>query len=227
MSFKVCRFLFVGVMAFTLGGVVMEAQGATYGPYSSGTGLWLTIGPDEDEDEPSVENTIIVTDNFFINNMSVTLDIGHSYVSDLMIELTGPNDKTIWFRIPEWQSGGPGNPNEFELGQGYTFTDNAAIYIPTDDIVGPPKWKIPGGEYLPNDPIGNFAYFFKDSNAYGNWTLRIWDIVGPDDEGTLDSWQLNFDGTPVPIPGAVWLLGAGLAGLAGFRRNFRSYTRRH
>jgi hypothetical protein len=30
----------------------------------------------------------------------------------------------------------------------------------------------------------------------------------------------NLTTTPVPLPGAVWLLGAGLVGLLGFRRKF-------
>lgn len=30
--------------------------------------------------------------------------------------------------------------------------------------------------------------------------------------------QISIEGTPVPIPGAVWLLGSGLIGLAGVRR---------
>ena len=33
--------------------------------------------------------------------------------------------------------------------------------------------------------------------------------------------QFQVDVDPVPIPGAVWLLGSGLFGLLGLRRKFR------
>ena len=32
--------------------------------------------------------------------------------------------------------------------------------------------------------------------------------------------EVQFEGSPVPIPGAVWLLGSGLIGLVGIRRKF-------
>jgi hypothetical protein len=36
-----------------------------------------------------------------------------------------------------------------------------------------------------------------------------------------ESWQFNMSTTPVPVPAAVWLLGSGLVGLAGFRRKLK------
>lgn len=40
--------------------------------------------------------------------------------------------------------------------------------------------------------------------------------MSTDIEATYESFYM--EGNPVPIPGAVWLLGSGLVGLAGFRR---------
>lgn len=42
----------------------------------------------------------------------------------------------------------------------------------------------------------------------------------PDAELT-DSYILSATGNPVPVPAAIWLLGSGLAGLAGLRRTRR------
>lgn len=44
--------------------------------------------------------------------------------------------------------------------------------------------------------------------------------IGGRYETTYDDFYLA--GNPVPIPGAVWLLGSGLVGLAGARRKFKS-----
>jgi hypothetical protein len=38
----------------------------------------------------------------------------------------------------------------------------------------------------------------------------------PDDDHVV--WAVWSEAAPVPIPGAVWLLGSGLAGIAGLRK---------
>jgi hypothetical protein len=50
---------------------------------------------------------------------------------------------------------------------------------------------------------------FRDLNPV-DW----WETYNPDD-------YVNLNPAPVPIPGAVWLLGSGLIGLAGARRKFK------
>jgi len=34
--------------------------------------------------------------------------------------------------------------------------------------------------------------------------------------------EIDFYGNPVPIPGAIWLLGSGLIGIIGIRRKFKN-----
>jgi len=43
--------------------------------------------------------------------------------------------------------------------------------------------------------------------------------INPD--GFEEGWIAEIDPTPVPIPGAVWLLGSGLIGMVGIRRKFK------
>lgn len=44
---------------------------------------------------------------------------------------------------------------------------------------------------------------------------------GPEGAGGTLDLTVTYTHTPVPIPGAVWLLGSGLVGIAGLRRKFQ------
>lgn len=61
----------------------------------------------------------------------------------------------------------------------------------------------PLGSLLNNSP----DFSMSDNGGVGIFTLK---------EATFNNFSLT--GNPVPIPGAVWLLGSGLVGIAGFRR---------
>lgn len=63
---------------------------------------------------------------------------------------------------------------------------------------------------------------WSDSYIDGNWVATIsgpWSYTHT--EGDRGYYSFSGTGTVVPIPGAIWLLGSGLIGLAGFRRKFR------
>jgi hypothetical protein len=54
----------------------------------------------------------------------------------------------------------------------------------------------------------NLAQLFKSTDWYNNGiTLE-----------TFSDTNINFQGSAVPIPGALWLLGSGLIGIVGIRR---------
>jgi hypothetical protein len=48
----------------------------------------------------------------------------------------------------------------------------------------------------------------------GNWNASV-------DKSFDTAVRATYEYTPVPIPAAFWLLGTGLAGLAGLRRNMK------
>lgn len=70
------------------------------------------------------------------------------------------------------------------------------------------------GEYLRMaQEAGNYS---SDTILYG-WTTK-------EDKDFTNNYELSLTVThaPVPVPGAVWLMGTGLAGLVGLRRRNRS-----
>jgi hypothetical protein len=64
-----------------------------------------------------------------------------------------------------------------------------------------------------------------------HWTTPTWDTIGYESKISYDSGTTWYDystehafrleSSAVPIPGAIWLFGPGLAGLAAIRRKFR------
>ena len=55
-------------------------------------------------------------------------------------------------------------------------------------------------------------------NADYNFILSVFDHTGRELVASTNMLVKVGDGAPVPIPGAVWLLGSGLVGLIGLKR---------
>jgi hypothetical protein len=64
--------------------------------------------------------------------------------------------------------------------------------------------------------------FLNTSNTIGTYEFNV--TLNPHDTGVLNfrTYATTSATQPVPIPGAVWLLGTGLVGLVGIRRRQRS-----
>ncbi|NPV04897.1 MAG: hypothetical protein HPY67_09215 [Syntrophaceae bacterium] len=102
------------------------------------------------------------------------------------------------------------------------------IAVQKNDIIG---WYYPkiaqGDNYYP--PGGVIGYSDGGNNTHWYWPAE--GAVPPGIGGTLAlslfsdggprTYSINVEGNPVPIPGALWLLGSGLLGLVAFRRRFK------
>ncbi len=67
--------------------------------------------------------------------------------------------------------------------------------------------------------IAGFDTYWEQAFYYENNYQKALARYVMDHEGSaLLTWSVN--GSPTPIPGAVWLLGSGLVGLVGLRRRF-------
>lgn len=126
---------------------------------------------------------LLVDRHLIIKDIDVYFDITHTQVGDLRIFLDGPEGeslmlKELWLPWQEEQS------NMY----GTVFDDEASLHI----YEGSPPYT---GRFLPDE--GSLA-IFDGSDAYGLWTLSIWDGY-PDDYGTLDKWELHITTAPEPV----------------------------
>ena len=104
-------------------------------------------------------------------NISVTLDITHTYDSDLTATLTSPSSTTIILFDGVGDAG-----HDFT---GTTFSDTASTAIESGTAPF-------SDTYLPHQPFSTF--FGEDGD--GTWTLTITDNA-TGDTGTLNSWSIT------------------------------------
>lgn len=119
----------------------------------------------------SVSSSIVVSGvQGRIQRLSVTLNVFHTYTSDLRISLVAPDGKEILLAIGE---GGSGN-NFIET----TFDDDA----PQPITAGRPPFV---GTYRPQENLA----VLNNLDPNGRWTLRVVDVASLDG-GVLSSWSL-------------------------------------
>ncbi|MBD2111282.1 MULTISPECIES: proprotein convertase P-domain-containing protein [Cyanophyceae] len=107
-----------------------------------------------------------------LQRISVTLDLVHTYTSDLRISLSAPSGASV---LLVGNAGGNGD-NFFDT----TFDDGAGIVI--SEGIAPFQ-----GTFRPQQPLAPLL----DSNPNGTWTLQIQDEAFMDG-GVLNRWSLDL-----------------------------------
>jgi subtilisin-like proprotein convertase family protein len=123
-----------------------------------------------------------------INNMRVTLNMTHTWISDMVINLMAPNGQVLNLFN---QHGGNGDnlTNTVISSTGTTaFTSGSAPFTGTFAATAA-SGQGPTG-YTSN--AANFAALYSTPN--GNWVLAMRDLFGGD-VGVLTSWSISFDYT--------------------------------
>ncbi len=163
-----------------------------------------------------------------LQNLSIEVQLvglQHDWIGDLVVTLTHVESGATASLFGGVGGGSFGSPAEFD--GAYSFSD--AWYDPSDPTVRS-LWQAADdagfGGVIPSLPFyatGNASSDYVSMDAAfagdlssGTWRLDVEDTFAAGDDGTLFKWVLIIEGTPVPAPGAVALLG--LAGLAGRRR---------
>lgn len=148
-----------------------------------------------------------------MNFLEVCMNMEHSYMGDLEINLIAPDGQRVnfidrngggrAFGIPNFLTGaaadaalGPGIGWSYcyNMGAAFTAFDNAA---PTTGIQMPPNatpaQSLNPGTYLPRQSFQNLV----GTRLNGRWTLEIWDHL-PRDNGWIFNWSLHFNDAIIP-----------------------------
>lgn len=100
---------------------------------------------------------------------------------------------------------------DLDGGEGSDYTEKDGI-----------NWYIDKGDFSGNLVSGNLVNGTSSDldslNVFMQAGEQINFVIDPGDNYFHDSTRLFIEIAPVPVPGAVWLLGSGLAGLVGLRR---------
>jgi len=205
-------FVFGGMAAIA---IASAASATTY------TGAGGTI-PDN---APAGFSSIInVTDEFIVKDITISLvGLNHTWVGDLVVSITkmdgGSNPSQFLFNRVGKTVATTGFGDSSNLGGTYSFNDSFTGNLWTAAGGGGTDFTIPGGNYFASGALSANQVLLKPTfqglNGAGMWKITIVDGAAGD-TGSLGSWTVTFEKTPIPAPGALALLG--LAGLAGGRR---------
>ena len=117
----------------------------------------------------------------------------NGFISQGLATTTGQS-YTVSFWLANYVSGTTEDPNEFRL-----YWAGVEIFN------------------LVNAPSFDFTQYSFVAQATSSWTILTMGFRNDIDLFNLD----DVDVSPVPIPGAVWLLGSGIVGLIGLKRRMR------
>jgi subtilisin-like proprotein convertase family protein len=150
------------------------------------TSTFVGRGGEIPDGRGSFQDDIIVTDNFKIADVTVTLkDLTHTWVGDLVVRLRHLETETVvdLFRRPgqaNFSSSGYSN----DLKGDYSFNDN---FTNNFDVAAAENAIIPSGNYASINHLSAFSGLL----SAGTWRLTINDCSAGD-SGSIGAWSLNL-----------------------------------
>lgn len=145
--------------------------------------------PIPDNNAAGAVATIPVSDINTVLDVNVKIGITHTFVSDLVIYLIGPDGTQAILSNRRPTAGGGINFTNT------VFDDQATTPISSVTIAQNPYT----GSYVPDQPLAAF----QGRSVTGTWTLKVADVAGSD-VGTIDKLELSFTYPAQPCgPAAV------------------------
>jgi subtilisin-like proprotein convertase family protein len=124
----------------------------------------------------TVTSTIDIATDVPITDINVSMEISHSYIGDIVVELTSPLGTTVTLI-----SGKCGDSSDLDA----TFDD-----LGLEDIVCSSTSPAISGTLKPTEALSAF----NGESTMGTWTLSVTDIELIFDDGILTSWGIDYCG---------------------------------
>jgi subtilisin-like proprotein convertase family protein len=145
-----------------------------------------------DDNETGATKTLTITDDFLIEDVDITVNITHTWITDLSIWITSPEGEEVQLaQEPE------GAPNTGQNMTNCRFDDEAETAF--DYVSGAAPYT---GSWQPVEQLGIFEGF----SSMGTWTLRAADFEGAD-TGTIGIFIVHIEheagsatGDPATVP---------------------------
>jgi subtilisin-like proprotein convertase family protein len=133
----------------------------------------------------STVNSLLIIpaeENLVIEKVSVSLNISHTWINDLIVTLISPSGTQVQLINRAC------NPNQGDENAVAIFDDNGIVLICGENPAI-------SGTIIPTQPLAAL----NGQNAQGEWTLRVQDTFNQDG-GSINSWSLTFCGqTPLSL----------------------------
>jgi subtilisin-like proprotein convertase family protein len=163
-------------------------------------------------------STISISDSFgLIVDLNVVLNgVSHTFSDDFDILLVGPNGAAVMIMS---DSGGSHPMSNLTL----TFDDASPLTLGSAQIVSGTYRPVNNGGVdnlplpAPGEPYGTLLSAFNNISPEGDWKLFVFDDRN-NDAGSIASWSLQFELTPVPEPSTFALAALGFGCLLFGRR---------
>jgi len=179
----------------------------------------VTVSPDGQNAGAPYPSVISITDSFgYIVDLNIALNgVSHTFSDDFDILLQGPNGALVMLMS---DSGG----NRAMSGVNLVFDDASPLLLTSAQITS--------GTYRPSNngaaddalpapapgaPYSTSLSVFNGINPLGDWKLWVFDDRN-NDGGSIASWSLQLELTPVPEPSTFALATLGLGCLMLVRR---------
>ncbi|TVZ52453.1 proprotein convertase P-domain-containing protein [Dokdonia sp. Hel_I_53] len=130
------------------------------------------VGPDSNA---VTESIITIDQDFVLTDVNVTVNINHTWVGDLLIEIIAPDGTAV---VLANRTGGTGNSGDNYINTLFDSDSNLSINEGTAPFTG---------TFAPLEDLG----ILNGLTSGGDWKLRITDNAN-DDGGTLNSWSIQL-----------------------------------
>ncbi len=137
--------------------------------YSSATNLGINIT--DNSGSLTQSNIINISDSGTIEDINIGMNITHSYIGDLAIEIVSPNNTRVTLKTPS-----DCDSEENIIG---VFDDNAVAFNCFNSA-----------NNISQKSLNDLLQTFDGESISGDWTIRLGDFQ-PGDTGTLNSWFIE------------------------------------